>query len=563
MRKTLRCALAALAVTWTVGASAQEQPADGGKPEAGVSRDDFFACDGFGPMTRLGDGMTEEASGFFVTGGGDRVRSFLPSGDPIGACTRVVDLSATEFPNQWMRRVSLLQSRALHRLNERDFDGALADLDLADQAALEPADPFYRRSLNINTNLIRAFVLIENGHRDAGETLAMETWARRPYSREVTIMALMVVGQDGEAQNIETLINGLSRLDPRYSDFPFFYHFNSGRFEQALAYHSGVVVVPPIQTEVPSARVQIMEDDMLRARNEVFWLEMNGRRAYALAALGRLDEARAALAEADVHLANATPPPEPPDRDVSRQEQYERSARLASNRFIETNAPPLRDAWAAIVAARIAAAEGRLEEARSALPGLQARQAGYAMVELLEATGADDQTVLAMRRQVVVENLEFPLRTVPRFLGMLLDGETRTRAASQMDALSAVFALGTHGRGGCSERRPHDGTRRVCYAGVEATLAVTEERALLRAAARAADEGGRFRIDRRNDIRHSVINTSYGIAMSESQMGFETVLFIRSIPAGEECPRCIVISEVEAALSDVYAQALQTSRARR
>ncbi len=550
LHKSMLCAVVLTATL--LGASADAQLA---QPVAG----DFQNCDGFGAVTRVGDGISEHATGFWVAGG-DRVRRTPSFRGGVDSCTRA--LQAMEaFPESWMRRVSLLQARALHRLVGNDADGAIADLDLADQAAADPQNAYYLRSLNINTNLIRALALTQSGDRAAGEALAMATWARRPFSREVIGAAIGIVGVEGDTQNVDTLLRAAGRMDPSNSDFTFRYKFETGRFEAALADYPEIVAPVPIHDQTSDLRTNLQRREERRAQTELFWLNAAGHKAYALAALGRSDEARAILAEAHARLDRATPAPQPLPARPSDRDRILQVVREQSNLRIQTGAPAIRDSWAGMVEARIAASDGRVEEARSTLDALTSIPPSYALVDLLAALHADDATVEAARQALPARRLGLPDRNPRTLFSMLLDAETQTRAASRMNSVDAMFtSRGFRDRGGCEERAQDDGTVNICYKGVDATMAVTEERALLRVVARATENGGRFRIERRTDIRHSIVSTMYGVPMSEAQAGFETSLFVRFFPVGEACERCLLAADVQASLAGVYAQATTPGR---
>jgi hypothetical protein len=110
--------------------------------------------------------------------------------------------------------------------------------------------------------------------------------------------------------------------------------------------------------------------------------------------------------------------------------------------------------------------------------------------------------------------------------------------------------------GDCKEGPGDDGLQHLCFAGVEATNAITEERALLRAAQKTLMMGGTFFIiERRRDIRHTTVMTNYGMVVAENEMGYESQLDVRILKAdqaGPACWRCIDAKQVIAALEPVY-----------
>jgi hypothetical protein len=115
----------------------------------------------------------------------------------IAYCDRAL-LVLDEYPQYWVRRISVMQSRAMHRLIAADADGAIEDLDSADALAPEPLNADYVRTLDVNARLIRALALTMKGEHAAGEALALEARLQRPYARAVLVAALMVLSQRGE-----------------------------------------------------------------------------------------------------------------------------------------------------------------------------------------------------------------------------------------------------------------------------------------------------------------------------------------------------------------------------
>jgi len=451
-----------------------------------------------------------------------------------------------------MRRVSVLQARALHRLIANDVPGALADLDLADQAAAEPQNPFYLRSLAINTNLIRAYALVQGGDHASGEALAMATWAQRPYSREVVGAALTIVGGEGERANLDRLMRTAGQIDPSLSGLIFRQEFETGRFEAALADYREVVA--PMQNGDRGVNVSraemIAHAEQQRVRMELFLLSVIGQKAYALAALGRSEEARAALAVVRARIVQATLPGG--SANPGTIEYIRQAARLRSNAEIEARAPAIRDTWAELVEARIAAGEGRLEEAQAVLAGMDIPPS-YAVVDLMVAARIDEPLIERARQTLPPTRLGLPERNAEMLFSSLLDAETRERTAPERTLMDAL--LGVSVQGYCEEGPQGAGLVRVCYNGFDATLAVAQERALLLAAAQAARRGGRFRIEERDYIQHSSVSTMYGqVIGAETQDGFESSLVIRFFDADDVCARCLSAADVQSSLSNIYDQ---------
>jgi hypothetical protein len=167
-------------------------------------------CDGFGGVSSSGDGVLRAGRGVDVVGRMEP--SFEHS---IAYCDRAL-LVLDEYPQYWVRRISVMQSRAMHRLIAADADGAIEDLDSADALAPEPLNADYVRTLDVNARLIRALALTMKGEHAAGEALALEARLQRPYARAVLVAALMVLSQRGEPAPMEPVLAELARLDPQW-----------------------------------------------------------------------------------------------------------------------------------------------------------------------------------------------------------------------------------------------------------------------------------------------------------------------------------------------------------
>jgi len=202
-----------LFATMADSASGDDQPAlppveQGVSPSPGAA---LRNCDGFGGVSAGGDDIIRPQRSMDTLG---RVEpSFEHS---IEYCDRAL-LVLDAYPQYWLRRVSILQSRALHRLIASDATGALTDLDAADALVPQPLDADYARSLGINAKLIRALALQMQGHDAQATALVTEAIEQRPYNRSVLIAALIISGPDAKRERILPLLGALARLDPRWA----------------------------------------------------------------------------------------------------------------------------------------------------------------------------------------------------------------------------------------------------------------------------------------------------------------------------------------------------------
>lgn len=199
----------------------------------------FNGCDGYGAPSPQGDGMTVMAAfkvplglgpgaGFvsgvpdLAAGGSDTLRRTPKfSVEGIADCGAALsDLEA--MPAFWMRKVSLLRARALHRLVSGDTIGAKTDLISAESSVPTYADQFYNRSLKIAIELERAYLLSRTGSQNDAESLAMAAWVARPYSREVIYSAIIAMGPSADNSKLNKLRQALETLDPGQAGPPMF-----------------------------------------------------------------------------------------------------------------------------------------------------------------------------------------------------------------------------------------------------------------------------------------------------------------------------------------------------
>jgi len=513
------------------------------------------ACDGYGNMEQGADGITQLGSGFWEAPG-SRIRSTPRLGQAgINSCSRALAILDEQYPENWMRKVSLLQARAMHYLSDKKVELALADLDAAEAAVRAPSDVFYRRALGLNTQLIRAFALAQADRRQDAEALALKAFSERPYVRGAGLAALTAVGPGGSPEAISQLLSAAGRIHPNLSELQFKQMFETGRYEEAIAIAETLKAPVPVRDQTYDQRANMLAAESKRAEEANFWVDIMGRKAFAYAALGREAEAQAALADAArrIDAAKVTPttlPAKPSTDDRMRQ-----AVQVQVNREIETKAPPVQKFWTSLVKAQLAKNAGDTAGVAAAMEGVELESA----TSVFFALGAKDKSGEELAQHEVVKAIAvgLPPPTAAMLFEFLLDAETPTRAQQTLLGLDGLFASAEQKeRGDCSEGRTDDGLESLCFKGVEATNAITEERVLLRAAEKTLAQGAtHFIIERRRDIQHSTVMTNYSVVVAQHEMGFESRIDIRMLKAdevGPTCWRCISASEVQALLAPVY-----------
>jgi hypothetical protein len=536
-------------------------PAPAQPPAPTVDRDDFAqqACDGFGQMLPSGDGLTV-ATANILRVGGNRVRGQPNMVQGAAYCDRALRIQASQYPQFWQRQVSFLQARALHHTFHHDYAAAAADIAAADAAAMSP-DQGHLRSLRLNTRFIEAFMLVDRGDRAAGEDLAMQTWRARPYTRQSAILALTVIGPDGDPQKLETILRGEAQLNPNVSAPLYLYLFESGAFDRALALVDELTPPHPIPINTHDRRTLLTESEGQRLRDARFWVEVLGRKAFALSAAGQADSANSVIAEMQQRVAAATIPVAPLPERPSDDDRLRATVREQVNLEIAAYVPKRMEAWRTLVGLRNDLAAHHTRPTREQLEQVAHDTGGtYALVETLVASGQVQN--VHINPADVFRGIGLPAHDAAKLFHALFDGETEARMQTVLsaweDRLFASQARREHGD--CHEAA--DGLQAsVCDWSGDSTMAISEERAILRAARFALSQNKPdFVITQRDDTQHENVATMYGTPINTFQTGFETDLRIeaRAAPtAATPCWRCLDAAAVSASLAPVYIPSTQ------
>lgn len=221
-----RLRAAAAAITLAFGAMSAAWPA------AAQSDQAFMQCDGYGRPSQTDDGMMTTAGNWGnlfdpTTGNADPAWSMNFDRSRAASCDAALASPHLE-ERYWLRRVNLLRSKAMHLASAGDDAGAMAALDQA-RAAGRSDDIFYRRSEGLAVEMLRAFLLARAGRWAESDALALEQWRIRPFSRGVTLAAVMVMSGGPSQAERDRLLLRLHQLDPRHFPEP-----SASRFKRAL-----------------------------------------------------------------------------------------------------------------------------------------------------------------------------------------------------------------------------------------------------------------------------------------------------------------------------------------
>ncbi len=525
-------------------------------PALANDKQDFASCDGRVHPGRQDDGMRGEASdsGAFA---GLGFNSRFPA-TTIAACTRAL-ASPRLLPGQTLRKAHLLRARAAAKLQMGNSVEALADLDLAAAAAgVRASDRFYRRSMGVSLDLLRALALAQSGDMAGAVPLAQAASAARPYSLDVQRVAATVlqaarpVGTPSPSPWIGTV-----RLAPETGAIALAKESEIGNFAGVLK------VRPDLTVNWPTAPVMSGTKNPTPLLN-VDIAVLNGvmvslNTAYARAATGDPQGARRELEEMRGHVAAVRPPvpsPELGNRVILGGLSWDTVDRYIAGRTRQ-------------VEARIAVAEGRTSDAVATLLGaglpndaatlelFGALKSGTASGAPAPDTTAYEKELAADRKKALTNAIDDALlapetpravvdyeRARPNILGALVGG-----------ALSfGTTLLGGIGRtDGFRAKENPDGTTTVEFLGNTPSSALVQEMTLLRAAeiTRAANKPA-FKIVKRNDYVRRLTTTQYGMQISSTPQGYKTELTIRFLEAGAEPGRAFDALAIIDALGPLY-----------
>ena len=480
--------------------------------------DSFMDCDGFGPPSPRGDGVTAVAKGslFGSQGGGGDMGLTRPrlGLDGVEACSRALS-DPRLLAKHDLQRVNLLKARALHKVLANDNPGALQDLAAAQAAASRPTDPYFVRSLGFDMELIRVLALRESGDAAGARELAAGLWKTRGWSRTAVAASDIALGEAGDPKlRLEMAIRA-AQLSPRSIDRVFMQAFWEGRWADAIAVYPLLVAPydPSIDFRYDGDRVR------MGAINDSTAAEFNAdramRQAYALAALGRGDKGLALIDAAGKRFDEATLPRLGDPALDYRSKALFSEVRKDIIQFL----PIFRD----LVEARRDVSKGRPELAVGLLhrgrviPGAIGADLLSAARPLLtpEKTGAIRLVDGALKDKELQPG-PLPARDRLDLFDMLPEPETLERA---MDPGSA----GTPESG----QSRSDGRYFVEIKAPRASAAAVEEMTMLKAAeiTRAAGKPA-FLVLERSDLRRVYVAGSARASSAGQHGGHETWMFI-------------------------------------
>ncbi|HEX8241747.1 MAG TPA: hypothetical protein VF574_18575 [Allosphingosinicella sp.] len=202
----------------------------------------WVQCDGYPKPESRGTKIVKGLAAVSTLGIFGVPETFNPDGRAAGeagvaACTAALaDPAAASAP--WIRRVTLNQGLAVHQLEAKRPEAALAALDAAVAAAgANAADPYYARSTGVSLDLLRALALFGLGRDQEGAASALRAAEARPWSARAQILALTMLAADRAVTPAQlAVVERLVRIDPSSGEMPGSLYLRAGRYPEAWAW---------------------------------------------------------------------------------------------------------------------------------------------------------------------------------------------------------------------------------------------------------------------------------------------------------------------------------------
>lgn len=488
-----------------------------------------------------------------------------PRMDAATACATA--LASPDLPPQnWSRRVSLLQASAAHKIAADNYSGAMADLDAA-TAALPPGlDVAERtRTIDVTIAMLRALALAKAGNTAEAASLVVTAANARPWSGQLQDLAINILTTlpGGDAAAVPIADRRL-RLDENGREPRARSRQASGDFTGALADWKRVrpAITEPTRITVPMRGIivngiqgwPISMVDPARV----------GAASLAAAFAGEPETACSWLAEGRTK-ASAAPAPIAPVLPKG----------ITGPTFPTVDKAALDAAFAqqiALAEAAILHQSGKIAEAQSALAALgpipndpaalqaMSRILGQPAPKIDGATTIDPRRLFALLPRyegpdaVAVASGNDALRG---FLVGGLPSQKKPRRNSYSRSVGFFKDAGFKAKPVKTGPNAARGATTITFTGDATSAFAVEEMTLLRAAelALAAGKPGLLILEKRDYVRTSQMTMNGSAIGGATPAGYQTEVDViytdsLSLPAGDD--RAIAAADIVAALAPLY-----------
>jgi hypothetical protein len=234
-------------------------------------------------------------------------------------------------PEFTLRRANILVYKALHELEANMPEAALNTLTQAEAIQKQANSIAFNHSIGLNILLSRAFALRALGKTQEAFELFKQAYAARPYNKQMNA-AFFAFAPDAELRiESRSLFENAARTNPKLTEFLFLRALVDHDFKQmAILYNQ---MPPPRATD--SHTFDRLEEKTNQSRNHAAFMTMSaaraGQYAYALEALGRHNEALAALDAIAQKIKSMTPAPKPLPPEGEKESKGDQAERQRVN----------------------------------------------------------------------------------------------------------------------------------------------------------------------------------------------------------------------------------------
>ncbi|GGZ03340.1 hypothetical protein GCM10011614_17800 [Novosphingobium colocasiae] len=228
----------------------------------------------------------------------------------VAVCNELLDNPKQE--TNGLRRIPLILGRAIHQIEAKNYDTAIADVAKARQEATAiglVGNPYFDRSMGLSFNIIEAHALLRSGHPAEAQHKALENALRLPFSFYAGLASPTFPEFNRELTSDEEAFYRANGRISRLQGIRFANRLEeAGRFAEAAKWRDSI-------TTVLNAMDTASKDT---------WTYSVAAISYALAGNWQLADQRAAEAQANMDARIAAGKPETTQAaDIERLDLYQ------------------------------------------------------------------------------------------------------------------------------------------------------------------------------------------------------------------------------------------------
>ena len=492
---------------------------------AAANETDFFDCDGFKVPTAAADGTASSWGGMYPLAGDADEASKKAA---VASCDAALADPLLQ-PQFALRRFLLLRSKALYQIALKQGAEAKATLDQAEAVRARLAPGALGGQADAGLALIRAYADYLRGDAVAARAALDAIEKANPYSTQTAALAFgMRATFDPDTAAVRRAMLARVPTDPAVLNQVFWLALYYDDFAE------GVRLGPQVSFELPRGRGDSHITGIENRKYEVvsYRAEYAGATAYALAATGQADAARAAIAQGRKDAVTATATADP---SVKRNAGDQFADRNQRNWALEAANKKL-DLWERAIALRAQAPTMTAEEF-IAVKEVKDLPVTIDLLRQLRLKSPAEQAILRQTIDKLAARRDTEMRELGKIdlsaFANLLPRPGAARGTPKFRS-AGIGILFDDSNGFYVKQEPRSPYVAVRYGDKYAPKWAIEELTLL-AAANAARKAGKdsFLIDTRMMIDRTITTTQYGRTLGTSSNGAELRYRILPVNAAE------------------------------